>query len=134
MEQAQRDETGQCVVCGRESMFRFDPTIIILQLREAWGISDRLVEAFNRKESYVLRQLRQQSSIMIPNSLFHELGGFDRRYLPACYEDVDLTFTVRKAGKRVLLQPFVTNRSCRGSFFGDRHQRRRQELSANQPR
>ena len=45
------------------------------------------------------------ASIMIPNFLFHELGGFDRRYLPAYYEDVDLAFTVRKAGKRVLLQP-----------------------------
>jgi O-antigen biosynthesis protein len=45
------------------------------------------------------------ASIMIPNSLFHELGGFDRRYVPAYYEDVDLAFTVRKAGKRVLLQP-----------------------------
>ena len=32
-------------------MFRFDPTIITPQLREAWGISERLVEAFNRKES-----------------------------------------------------------------------------------
>ena len=45
------------------------------------------------------------ASIMIPNSLFHELGGFDHRYIPAYYEDVDLAFTVRKAGKRVLLQP-----------------------------
>lgn len=45
------------------------------------------------------------ASIMIRNSLFHELGGFDRRYLPAYYEDVDLAFVVRKAGKRVLLQP-----------------------------
>ena len=45
------------------------------------------------------------ASIMIPNSLFHELDGFDRRYLPAYYEDVDLAFTVRKTGKRVLLQP-----------------------------
>lgn len=48
--QVQTDETGQCVVCGRESVFRFDPTIITTQLTEAWGISDRLVEA-NRKES-----------------------------------------------------------------------------------
>jgi GT2 family glycosyltransferase len=45
------------------------------------------------------------ASIMIRSSLFHELGGFDRRYLPAYYEDVDLAFGVRKAGKRVLLQP-----------------------------
>ena len=49
--QVQTDETGQCVVCGRESVFRFDPTIITTQVTEAWGISDRLVEAFNRKES-----------------------------------------------------------------------------------
>jgi O-antigen biosynthesis protein len=45
------------------------------------------------------------ASIMIRRSLFHELGGFDCRYLPAYYEDVDLAFGVRKAGKRVLLQP-----------------------------
>ena len=51
MGQAQTDETCQCVVCGRESVFRFDPTIITPQLKEAWGISDRLAEAFNRKES-----------------------------------------------------------------------------------
>ena len=51
MGQPQTDETCQCVVCGRESVFRFDPTIITPQLKEAWGISDRLAEAFNRKES-----------------------------------------------------------------------------------
>jgi GT2 family glycosyltransferase len=45
------------------------------------------------------------ASIMIPNSLFDDLGGFDRRYLPAYYEDVDLAFSVRRAEKRVLLQP-----------------------------
>ncbi len=51
MKQLQRDEAGKCVVCGRESVFRFDLTIITPQLREAWGIPDRLVDAFNRKES-----------------------------------------------------------------------------------
>ena len=51
MEQAQRDETGRCIGCGYASVFRFDPTIITPQLREASGISDRLVEAFNCKES-----------------------------------------------------------------------------------
>src|SRR5262249_3554710 len=44
-------QSGYCVVCGNQSIFRFDPTIITPQLREAWGISERLVEAFNRKES-----------------------------------------------------------------------------------
>ena len=44
-------ENGYCVVCGSRSSFRFDPTIITLQLQKAWGISDNVVEAFNRKES-----------------------------------------------------------------------------------
>jgi hypothetical protein len=51
MGQVQKDEAGRCVVCGRESVFRFDPTIIASQLKEVWGISDRLAEAFNRKEN-----------------------------------------------------------------------------------
>src|SRR5262245_23882932 len=44
-------ENGYCVVCGSHSSFRFDPTIITLQLQKASGISDNLVEAFDRKES-----------------------------------------------------------------------------------
>ena len=51
MDQEQKNQSGYCVVCGNQSIFRFDPTIITPQLREAWGISERLVEAFNRKES-----------------------------------------------------------------------------------
>ena len=33
------------------------------------------------------------------------MGGFDTRYAPAYYEDTDLAFAVRAAGKRVLYQP-----------------------------
>ncbi|NEL42663.1 MAG: glycosyl transferase, partial [Xanthomonas perforans] len=33
------------------------------------------------------------------------LGGLDRRYMPAYYEDTDLAFAVRAAGYRVLVQP-----------------------------
>jgi GT2 family glycosyltransferase/2-polyprenyl-3-methyl-5-hydroxy-6-metoxy-1,4-benzoquinol methylase len=51
MDRVQKDEAGYCVVCGHDSLFRFDPTIITLQLQQAWGISDILVEGFNRKES-----------------------------------------------------------------------------------
>src|SRR5262245_35010753 len=51
MDQGQRNETGYCVVCGHHSIFRFDSSIITPQLQNAWGISDSLVEAFNRKES-----------------------------------------------------------------------------------
>jgi GT2 family glycosyltransferase/glycosyltransferase involved in cell wall biosynthesis len=43
--------------------------------------------------------------LAIPATLFHELGGFDRRYAPAYYEDVDLAFSVRAVGRRVYYQP-----------------------------
>jgi len=45
---------------------------------------------------------------MVRASLFRELNGFDERYAPAYYEDVDLAFQVRQRGLRVLIQP----RSC----------------------
>ena len=54
-------ENGYCVVCGSRSSFRFDPTIITLQLQKAWGISDNVVEAFNRKESMFCSSLRRES-------------------------------------------------------------------------
>src|SRR6185312_17110384 len=45
------------------------------------------------------------ASLMIPAALFNELNGFDSRYAPAYYEDTDLAFAVRAAGKRVIYQP-----------------------------
>jgi len=42
---------------------------------------------------------------MIPILYFMKLGGFDRRYLPAYYEDVDLAFYRAKSRGKVLLQP-----------------------------
>jgi O-antigen biosynthesis protein len=51
MDRITLSETEYCIVCGRHSSFRFDPTIVTAQLKKAWGISDDLVEAFNRKES-----------------------------------------------------------------------------------
>lgn len=43
--------------------------------------------------------------IALPTKLFHSLGGFDRRYAPAYYEDTDLAFAVRDAGYQVIYQP-----------------------------
>ncbi|MFC3714964.1 glycosyltransferase [Luteimonas soli] len=45
------------------------------------------------------------AAIAIPRTLFGQVGGFDARYAPAYYEDTDLAFAVRAAGKRVLYQP-----------------------------
>lgn len=43
--------------------------------------------------------------IMLPRELWQELGGFDERYSPAYYEDTDIAFAVRAAGRRVYYQP-----------------------------
>ncbi|MGC1377555.1 MAG: glycosyltransferase [Anaerolineales bacterium] len=46
------------------------------------------------------------ASIMLPKTLWESLGGFDLQYQPAYYEDVDLAFKVRRAGYKVIYQPF----------------------------
>jgi O-antigen biosynthesis protein len=48
------------------------------------------------------------ASLLIRTGLFQTLGGFDGRYAPAYWEDVDLAFRVRQAGLRVLYQPAST--------------------------
>ncbi|MGH9957774.1 MAG: glycosyltransferase family 2 protein, partial [Pyrinomonadaceae bacterium] len=45
------------------------------------------------------------ASLLIRKDLFERLGGFDRRYAPAYYEDVDLCFGVRSLGYKVVYQP-----------------------------
>lgn len=43
--------------------------------------------------------------IAIEKNFWDELGGFDDTYAPAYFEDTDLAFRVRAAGRRVLYQP-----------------------------
>lgn len=45
------------------------------------------------------------ASLLISRQLWDQLDGFDEHYLPAYYEDTDLAFRVRAAGKKVLYQP-----------------------------
>jgi GT2 family glycosyltransferase/glycosyltransferase involved in cell wall biosynthesis/serine/threonine protein kinase len=45
------------------------------------------------------------ASIMVPKSLFDELGGFDTEYVPAYCEDSDLALKIRAKGYRVIYQP-----------------------------
>ncbi|MDQ1611607.1 MAG: hypothetical protein QOG00_1538 [Pyrinomonadaceae bacterium] len=45
------------------------------------------------------------ASLLVRRELFERLGGFDRRYAPAYYEDVDLCFGVRSLGYKVVYQP-----------------------------
>jgi glycosyltransferase involved in cell wall biosynthesis len=46
--------------------------------------------------------------LAVPSALFREVGGFDASFAPAYYEDVDLAFSVRAAGRKVYYQPFAT--------------------------
>ncbi|HEX8422863.1 MAG TPA: glycosyltransferase family 2 protein, partial [Pyrinomonadaceae bacterium] len=45
------------------------------------------------------------ASLLVRRDLFARLGGFDPRYAPAYYEDVDLCFGVRSLGYKVIYQP-----------------------------
>lgn len=48
------------------------------------------------------------AAILLRRALFETLGGFDRRYAPAYYEDTDLAFAVRAAGLKVYYEPQST--------------------------
>jgi len=48
------------------------------------------------------------AALLVRGDLFKKLGGFDRRFKPGYYEDVDLCFSIRKLGYKVLYQPKST--------------------------
>lgn len=58
------------------------------------------------------------ASIMIPRAIWDELGGFDRHYRPAYYEDADLCLRIRQAGYDVVYQPLSVVIHCEGISSG----------------
>jgi GT2 family glycosyltransferase/glycosyltransferase involved in cell wall biosynthesis len=56
--------------------------------------------SFARKSDYV-----SAASVLIDREFFESLEGFEEVYAPAFYEDTDLAFKVRNAGKEVIYQP-----------------------------
>ncbi|MDZ7791356.1 MAG: glycosyltransferase [Xanthomonadales bacterium] len=64
---------------------------------------DRPEYSFASEADYV-----SGACLAIERNLFAHLGGFDRHYSPAYYEDTDLCFRVREAGRRVIYQPACT--------------------------
>lgn len=45
--------------------------------------------------------------VVLRTQIFRELSGYDERYIPAYYEDVDLCFRVAELGFRVVVDPLV---------------------------
>jgi O-antigen biosynthesis protein len=104
--------------------FALDPRIGVVgskllstdgSLQEVGGIVWRMGDAMNyggrqdpeRPEYCFLRDCDYVSgaSLMIPRDLFETLGGFSIDFAPGYYEDTDLCFRVREAGRRVVVQP-----------------------------
>jgi GT2 family glycosyltransferase len=85
------------------------------KLQEAGGIIFKDASGWNygkgdhadRPEYQYIREVDYCSGacIMLENSLFRDLGGFDTHFAPAYYEDTDLAFRVRAKGLKVRLQP-----------------------------
>ncbi len=65
--------------------------------------SDTPRYAYARRVDYV-----SAASLLIEREFFHDLGGFDVAFSPAFYEDTDLAFRVREAGREVWVQPAST--------------------------
>lgn len=75
------------------------------------------------------------AAIMLPTALWRELGGFDTLYSPAYYEDTDLAFRVRTAGRRVLYQPEAGVIHCEGASHGTSEESGgKRHQAANRPR
>lgn len=61
----------------------------------------------SRHEEFVAGETAWASggSAMFRKSVFNKIGGFDRRYYPAYWEDIDLSFQARKLGYSILFEP-----------------------------
>lgn len=71
----------------------------------AWNVG-RSADPNDPRYAYLRRvDYCSGACIMLPTELFRSLGGFDTHFAPAYFEDTDLAFRVRAAGREVFYQP-----------------------------
>ena len=71
--------------------------------------------------------------LLIRKTLWESLGGFDQRFAPAYYEDVDIAFSARQQGFRVVYQPEAEVYHAEGESSGtDLHSGVKQNQVKNQ--
>lgn len=79
-----------------------------------WGdVADAPEYGYVRKVDYC-----PGACIAIPRGLFATLGGFSAEFAPAYYEDADLAFKVRQAGREVYYQPQALILHVEGASMG----------------
>lgn len=106
--EAYREESG-CGIVGSRLVYPDG------RLQEAGGLVYADAQAWNvgrfdRRDDprYLYRRdvdYVSGASLLIEKELFEQAGGFDARYAPAYCEDMDLAFTVRALGRRVIYEP-----------------------------
>jgi len=79
-----------------------------------WDLdSDNSLYSYVREVDYCSGAL-----LATPLRMFEEIGGFDRRYSPAYYEDTDYCFAIREKGYGVYFQPECRVIHCEGATAG----------------
>jgi O-antigen biosynthesis protein len=59
------------------------------------------------------------AALLVSAKLWRDVGGFDERFLPMFYEDVDLCFQAREQGLRVLYEPTAVVVHVEGATTGN---------------
>jgi O-antigen biosynthesis protein len=75
---------------------------------------DRFPYEYRRETDY-----GSAAALMVSAELWRSVGGFDERYLPMFYEDVDLCFQAREHGLRVVYEPRAVVVHVEGATTGD---------------